>query len=51
MRSPNEPVSKETVLRALTGVAPEVDSASFDPAKDIRDQIDIDSGDFLNMRR
>ena len=40
---------KETVLRVLSGVAPEVDSASIDPAKDLRDQIDIDSVDFLNF--
>ena len=40
---------KEAVLRVLSGVAPEVDSASIDPAKDLRDQIDIDSDDFLNF--
>jgi acyl carrier protein len=49
MNSPNEAVSKETVLRVLSGIAPEVDSASIDPAKDLRDQIDIDSVDFLNF--
>ena len=49
MKSANEAVLKETVPRVLSGIAPEVDSASIDPAKDIRDQIDIDSVDFLNF--
>jgi len=37
------------VLRALNNVAPEVDVGSIDPAKNLRDQIDIDSVDFLNF--
>ena len=49
MISPNETVLKETVLRVLSGIAPEVDGASIDPAKDLRAQIDIDSVDFLNF--
>jgi len=49
MNSANETVLKETVLRVLSGIAPEVDSTSIDPAKDLRDQIDIDSVDFLNF--
>lgn len=49
MNSSNETALKETVLRVLGGIAPEVDSASLDPAKDLRDQIDIDSVDFLNF--
>lgn len=40
---------REAVLRALSNVAPEVDFDSIDPAKDLRDQIDIDSVDFLNF--
>jgi acyl carrier protein len=40
---------KEVVRRALSDVAPEVDFDSVDPAKDLRDQIDIDSVDFLNF--
>ena len=40
---------KEVVRRALSNVAPEVDFDSVDPAKDLRDQIDIDSVDFLNF--
>jgi acyl carrier protein len=45
----NETQLKETVLRVLNGIAPEVDAASIDPAKSLRDQIDIDSVDFLNF--
>jgi acyl carrier protein len=37
------------VLQALSNVAPEVDVESIDPGKDLRDQIDIDSVDFLNF--
>lgn len=37
------------VREALSNVAPEVDFNAIDPAKDLRDQIDIDSVDFLNF--
>ena len=40
---------KQAVRDALSNVAPEVDFDSIDPAKDLRDQIDIDSVDFLNF--
>jgi acyl carrier protein len=40
---------KNAVLRALSNVAPEVDVGSIDPKTDFRDQIDIDSVDFLNF--
>jgi acyl carrier protein len=40
---------KQVVRDALSNVAPEVDIESLDPAKDLRDQIDIDSVDFLNF--
>lgn len=40
---------KEVVLRALSGIAPEVDVGALDPGKDLRDQIDLDSVDFLNF--
>ena len=39
----------QIVRRALSNVAPEVDFESIDPGKDLRDQIDIDSVDFLNF--
>ena len=40
---------REVVREALGNVAPEVDFNAIDPAKDLRDQIDIDSVDFLNF--
>ena len=49
MTALNESQIKEVVLRALNNVAPEVDLASIDPGRDLRDQIDIDSVDFLNF--
>jgi len=40
---------KQAVREALSNVAPEVDVDALDPAKDLRDQIDLDSVDFLNF--
>ena len=40
---------KQVVREALSNVAPEVDVDALNPAKDLRDQIDIDSVDFLNF--
>lgn len=40
---------RQSVHQALSNVAPEVDLAAIDPGKDLRDQIDIDSVDFLNF--
>ena len=40
---------RQIVRQALNNVAPEVDFESIDPRKNLRDQIDIDSVDFLNF--
>jgi acyl carrier protein len=40
---------RATVVRALGQVAPEAESARLDPAAPLRDQIDLDSMDFLNF--
>jgi acyl carrier protein len=40
---------RQIVRQALSNVAPEVDLESIDAGKDLRDQIDIDSVDFLNF--
>ena len=45
----DEHVLHETVLRVLGEVAPEVDLTSVDPAEDLRDQLDLDSMDILNL--
>ena len=39
----------QIVREALSNVAPEVNLDAIDPAKNLRDQIDIDSVDFLNF--
>ncbi|MEO6163922.1 MAG: acyl carrier protein [Candidatus Binatia bacterium] len=39
----------QVVRDALSIVAPGVDLGPIDPAQDLRDQIDIDSVDFLNF--
>ena len=40
---------REAVLRVLGGIAPEADLATLAPTARIRDQLDIDSMDFLNF--
>jgi acyl carrier protein len=40
---------KPIVLAALSDVAPELDAATLDPKRDLRDQLDLDSMDFLNF--
>jgi acyl carrier protein len=37
------------VLAALTSIAPEVEPAKIDPDKPLRDQVDLDSADWLNL--
>lgn len=45
----NEEKLRKTVLDALTGVAPDVDADSVDPALPFREQFDFDSMDTLNF--
>jgi acyl carrier protein len=40
---------RSTVLQALESVAPEADLSSIKPLVALRDQLDIDSMDFLNF--
>lgn len=40
---------RATVHRLLGDIAPEVDTSTLDPASSLRDQIDLDSMDFLNF--
>lgn len=37
------------VLQELSNIAPEVDTDQIDPALDLREQIDLDSMDILNL--
>lgn len=45
----SEPEIRQVVVRVLNGIAPEIDVGSIDPGRDLRDQMDIDSVDFLNF--
>lgn len=40
---------RQAVLEVLREIAPEADPASIDPHVSLRDQLDIDSMDFLNF--
>ena len=40
---------RAVILDVLGAIAPEVDPASIDPDQPLREQIDIDSFDFLNV--
>ncbi len=40
---------RSTVLRVLADVAPETEGATIDPDAGLREQLDLDSMDFLNV--
>jgi acyl carrier protein len=40
---------QETILRVLAEIAPEADLGSLEPQARLRDQLDLDSMDFLNF--
>jgi acyl carrier protein len=40
---------RKVVQEELSNIAPEVDLAGLDPAADLREALDIDSMDFLNL--
>jgi acyl carrier protein len=40
---------RQVVLQSLKGVAPELDAATLSPSQELRDQLEIDSFDFLNF--
>jgi acyl carrier protein len=40
---------RQVVIEALTRIAPEVDPGSIEPGVSFRDQLDLDSMDFLNF--
>jgi acyl carrier protein len=43
------PDLRETVLRVLAEVAPEADLRALDPGEDVREALDLDSMDILNL--
>jgi acyl carrier protein len=46
---PTESDVRAAIVRALRQVAPEVDPGSLRPDVNLRDQVDLDSMDFLNF--
>jgi acyl carrier protein len=40
---------KKTIIDALTRIAPEIDPAAIESGASFRDQLDLDSMDFLNF--
>ncbi len=40
---------RDVVLDALTTIAPEADPAMLDPGEDLREELDLDSMDELNL--
>ena len=45
----NEQEIRDRVIKTLGGIVPEFDPGSLKQAKSLRDQLDIDSMDFLNF--
>ena len=45
----NEEELKQVVLEELSNIAPEIEADTIDPAADLREELDIDSMDFLNL--
>ena len=41
--------ARDAILASLRRIAPEADAAAIDPDLDLREQLDIDSIDFLNL--
>ena len=47
--TPSHADARERILRLLGEIAPEADLAALNPAVSFRDQLDLDSMDFLNF--
>lgn len=45
----NESEIRLGVIAAIQAIAPEVDAGALDPARRLRDQVDLDSMDWLNV--
>lgn len=45
----NDSELRAGVIGAIKAIAPEVDEAELDPARLLRDQVDLDSMDWLNV--
>jgi acyl carrier protein len=45
----NDTELRDLVIEVLSDIAPETDPAAVDPSEDLRDELDLDSMDELNM--
>jgi acyl carrier protein len=45
----NQDELRAAVLATLTGIAPEIEPGAIEPARPLRDQVDLDSMDWLNF--
>ena len=45
----NQAEIRVRVIKTLSGIVPELEADTLDPAASLRDQLDIDSMDFLNF--
>lgn len=45
----NEDALRDVVFRTLRGIAPEIDPRTLAPDQPLRDQVDLDSMDWLNF--
>ncbi len=45
----NRDEAKSIIVQSLARIAPEADAASIDPRASLREQLDLDSMDFLNF--
>ena len=45
----NESEIRDRVIKVLSSIVPELDPRALKPAANLRDQLDIDSMDFLNF--
>ena len=49
MSTPRADQIRSTIFDVLSSIAPELDPASIKPGKPLREQVDLDSFDFLNV--
>jgi acyl carrier protein len=49
MSTPAEERIRATIFEVLSAIAPELDPASIKPDKPLREQVDLDSFDYLNV--
>jgi acyl carrier protein len=49
MNAPSRDAIRATILDTLCSIAPEIDPAGIAADKPLRDQVDLDSMDFLNV--